>query len=121
MENKKYLAELYPFAVPRDSQGKPIENLLWDELLPKGWYILFYQMCEEIKEEPVSKDFYFLDIKEKYGEMRCSAVNSIYSIDKIIEKYETLSKYYCINCGRRKEPTSTYLCEKCKGDKKNGF
>ena len=116
----KFLRELYPFAIPRNLKGELIENSFWTEMIPEGWMLMFLQMCEEIKNEPTPKDFYFTDVKEKWNELRCYTNDSIYSIDKIIEKYEKLSKFVCMKCGRRREPNS-YLCEKCIGDKKNGF
>lgn len=100
-----------------------------DETIPYGWYKAFgKEMLKEIKEAGKasrkrlgknlswSKMITWEEIKEKWGTLRlyASATNEIMNV---LSKYEYLSKFYCIDCGK---PTRyitggyiLYLCEDC--------
>lgn len=102
------VCEDYPFLLPRDIDGSIDENFEYDSLrleIPNGWIRLFLQMCSDIKlilkREGVLDDFYFIQVKEKYGRMRCYS-NGVAShrVEEIISKYEYMSEYVCTYCGR---------------------
>lgn len=73
--------------------------------IPAGWRKAFgIQMCEEIKKE--LKRYKYLhkyritQIKEKYGTLHWYDYGSPGDVGKIIMKYEYISKYTCVHCGR---------------------
>lgn len=94
----------YHFLLPRLPNGAIDQSTDYSYIginIPDGWMDLFLQMCEDIAPliEEYCLDFYFLQVKEKYGQMRCYP--SIYNkeIDDIICQYEAASKYICCECG----------------------
>lgn len=74
--------------------------------MPTGWWYSFgEQMCKEIQDEIdgwMDKELEWFDIsvKEKYGELRVYFTITNDTLEKIAEKYEKLSRYTCIRCGR---------------------
>ena len=106
---EKELVAKYPFLRARALDGFPMIGLE----LPNGWYNLFYQMCDDIKDF-VPKDFYFVQVKEKYNFMRCYTANSTQEIDDIINKYEHMAPYICTICGKPATfETSGYIASFC--------
>lgn len=124
----KTLIEKYPYLIPRNPwTGKVPDSYDYsyfegEHSLPQGWLRLYLQMCYDIYE-PLKKanalnTFYFTQVKEKWGTMRCYTSGAPEEVLKIINKYEHLSKYVCSDCGK----PSTYLmlgyvipyCTKCK-------
>lgn len=108
---EKELVTKYPFLHVRDLDGNintktdfPMVGLE----IPNGWYNLFYQMCDDIKDL-APDDFYFVQVKEKYNLMRCYAANSTQEIDDIIAKYEHIASYVCTICGK----PATYKTSGC--------
>lgn len=63
-----------------------------------GWFNLLNNMLEEISNLEV-KDFYFTQIKEKFGTLRVYSENFTNEIDTIIDKYEKVSENTCEVCG----------------------
>ena len=97
--------------------------------IPVGWRIAFgKQLSEDIKKAGKEsrkrlgkhlswkKLIMFEQIKEKWGEL-CLYASATSEIDKVLEKYEMLSAYYCISCGKparyRTSGWITYLCKDC--------
>ena len=76
--------------------------------IPDGWRIAFQDaMCDEIQEEynklsdEDKKEVYIVQAKEKFGTLRIyMSHNTCKSIEKIIDKYYTISELTCIVCGK---------------------
>jgi len=127
-EENKALCECYPFLIPwnrwsgkriTEAQdggywpGKPDDVPEYDyeyteaDEMPDGWWIAFgEQMCEEIRDaliEDGDLDRYrVVQIKEKYGAL-CWYDNGVKinsRVHDIIRKYENISAYTCIVCGK---------------------
>lgn len=133
MTNKE-LCKKYPFLMASvdDMFGEPIpfeersyENN-WIEDIPRGWWEAFgIQMCEELlqilKKNNCIEDFYFLQIKEKFGCLRFYP-KEIPKEDSLRyyhweRKYEKLSKKTCFKCGKpATKQTSCWIlpvCDSC--------
>lgn len=67
--------------------------------IPQGWEVLYSQMMEDIAALGF-EDFKWLQVKEKYGEMRCYTMEDHEEVADIITKYETMSGFVCANCGK---------------------
>lgn len=122
----KELVEKYPFLLPRNvftdkipdnydyTYIKPLE-------IPEGWYKLFFQMCEDIRQSLIDNNyldkFRFTQIKEKYNMLRCYHNGAPEEVDKIISKYEHMATYICIRCGKpaiyETRGYVTSFCEDC--------
>jgi hypothetical protein len=101
------------------------ENFEYEYLcleIPVGWRKLFLQMCGDIKplleQEGVMDDFYFIQVKEKYNELRCYSNGAASSkVEVILQKYEYLSRFVCTECGNPATyETRGYIasyCEDC--------
>ena len=103
----------------------------WKDAIPEGWNVAFgEQMIDELNEILIKynfvKEFRFLQIKEKFGELRMyssSIPDEMYNeYSEWENKYEKMSKHVCIKCGK----SSTHmtkgwilpLCDDCdKGDR----
>ena len=124
-ENKK-LIQKYPFLQTKDCQGNEIFECTWLDFMPKGWKQCFGELlCEDIlkvlqKSSTSLEDFTILDIKEKLGTLRVywTGSNELEcELEEIINKYEYLSKYTCVLCGKLNVPIyggwiSPY-CDEC--------
>ncbi len=107
----KELFEKYPYAFSHYAQTGEVccedgtnEPYSLDEDIPKGWSKLFWMCMEEIKE-PLEKagltnKFYFLQVKEKYGELCLYNNGATDEVLDIISKYEFLSQFVCDRCGK---------------------
>lgn len=116
IEENKRLIEEYPFLLPRNrftDQVSSDYDYSYTELdqLPIGWRKLFGEaICKDIKKalleqgEDALYEYRILQIKEKYGSLRWYDSNTSEKIQEIIYKYEHISKYTCINCGRFQVP-----------------
>ena len=110
IEQNKKLCEDYPFLLPHNRWTDEIPedfDYSYTELdaMPDGWRKAFgLQMCNELKEalEKIDKinEFRIAQIKEKFGELRfyTNWIND--DINKIIVKYEAISRRTCICCGK---------------------
>ena len=132
-ENKK-LCEKYPFLawygdplyMGYTEENGPNYKYTWEDEIPAGWRKAFCpQMWEELKEILTKADyvnkFRFVQIKEKYGQLRLywqGAPNEIYDeVSAWEDKYLELSEKVCIDCG---EPVKymtlgwvNFICEDC--------
>lgn len=95
----------------------------WSDM-PYGWAKAFgYQFLNElnallIKNNLVDK-FRIEQIKEKYGSLRFYVNAATKDIYDLIDKYEGLSRKYCIGCGKPSTRTTPgyilHLCDDCYG------
>lgn len=103
-----------------------------DEAIPEGWRRAFGKdllkdikqagkLCRKNAHKHLSwkKMLQFTEIKEKWG-LLCLYASATDEIVKVLDKYEYLSQFYCIHCGK---PTKyitkgyiTYICKDCKED-----
>ena len=86
--------------------------------LPKGWFQLFLQCCEDIykvlKKIDYINKFYFVQIKEKWGRMTLYCHGATKEIEDIIHKYGFLSEQVCSICGKPANVmTYGYVCPYC--------
>ena len=93
--------------------------------MPYGWRKRFgIDFCKELKNAILKsggrqymKKFIILDIKEKYGTLRCYTNGETDEVTRVIHKYEYISQYVCIDCGEDAvKCTTTWIspyCEKC--------
>lgn len=126
-QKNKELVEKYPYLLPRNIwTGKVSENYDYDYIrgeheLPEGWFKLFLQMCEDIRQPLIDKDyldkFRFSQIKEKYNRMECYNFGAPEEVHNIIHKYSSMARYVCTNCGKPAYyETQGYIasfCEDC--------
>ena len=90
-EKNKLLIELFPFL------QKPVDGR-WDyswtfiDFVPSRHRSRFVDMCWELKR--VKQDFYFIDVKEKYDEMRIYIDVANEEAQNIIDAYWKGIKYY---------------------------
>lgn len=121
---RKTLIEEYPYLQPRrmtDGKVSPdydYEFIVGEHDLPEGWMELFMQMCEDIKE-PLEKagllsEFRFLQVKEKFGQLRAYNTGGADEVYDIIDKYEFLSEQVCCECGKPAAATTRgWICPYC--------
>lgn len=116
------------------------------DCMPIGWRIAFgEQLCEEIKQEllkvqekdpgggypesyyttnydsdkiiPYLEGYRITEIKEKWGELRWYDNGAPTSVHNVISKYEKLSRFVCIDCGKEAKYLSngwiSPFCEEC--------
>lgn len=148
-KRNKELCHRYPFLIPRSAWT---DKITWDEKwdghkqkayshtlvseFSKGWWKAFgLMLCEDLRQELLKwnylNEFRFVQIKEKFGEIRCY-FNSIplgCKVGEIINDYSHLSENICYFCSKPDVPmtnTGWYLpiCWDCflKGEiKKNKY
>ena len=117
-ENKK-LCERFPFLawygdplyMGYSEENGPNYKYTWEDEVPEGWRKAFCpQMWEDLKEILTRNccvdGFRFVQIKEKFGELRlycdCSDCSDE-AFQEIVdweERYLELSRNYCIHCGK---------------------
>ena len=107
---RKALIEAYPYLQPRNvftdkiPEDYDYEYILGEHDLPEGWFELFLQMCEDLREPLAKADyldkFRFSQIKEKFGSMRAYTFGATREVQNIIAKYEFLSTQVCCVCGK---------------------
>lgn len=121
--DEKEWVQKYPFLHIRDIDGTIDTESKFPMMgleIPFGWYELFFQMCDDIKDL-VPEDFYFLQVKEKYNNLVCYPVNSTPEVDAILDKYADIAYYVCAVCGApANKATIGYIasfCDRCAKDK----
>ena len=65
-----------------------------------GWFLLLWELCNNIKATNPPNDFESTQIKEKFGTLRFYTTRSIPEIDKLIDYAETESGKVCDWCGK---------------------
>lgn len=119
---EEILVTKYPFLRRRAVNGSIDAEAKYPLMcleIPYGWYPLFYQMCNDIKAvlekegAGALEDFYFIQVKEKYNQLRCYHTGSK-EVDEIVDKYSYLSRYVCTQCGKPATfETSGYFASFC--------
>jgi hypothetical protein len=129
-QQRKSLIEEYPYLQPRKAMTGEVhpdydyDFIVGEYDLPKGWLDLFLQMCEDIKV-PLEKagllnDFRFLQVKEKFGQLRAYNTGGTEEVYDIISKYEFLSEQVCCMCGKPATAmTRGWICPFCEEHTKN--
>ena len=113
----------YPFYRMYDYRGKVIGyEFTWYDHIDRGWRKAFGKVfSKELKEllirKHILKEFRFTDIKEKWGQLCIYSNFYIEGLEKFFNKYEQLSRKYCIECGEQATKiTEGYilpLCDEC--------
>lgn len=120
--NAKELIELYPFLKINNSYYNSEKEITWLDFMPQGWVeTIGLPLCRELKDKlnelNMLEDYEVFQVKEKYGELRWYD-NGNDEIENIIDKYTTLSKNTCAECGKPAVIlTKGYilpLCNKCR-------
>lgn len=127
IEKNKALLREYPFLKPygADTWEDDPYDYSWTmlDLVCLGWQKMFLEYCSKIKEELTKANvpldqFYFCDIKEKWGSLRVSVGGPCPDeVDKLVEAMETDSLLYCPSCGKPSKVVTSgyilYICEDC--------
>jgi hypothetical protein len=74
----------------------------------EGWLPLIWDMCEQLLTSretlnlPISEEnpLYFVQIKEKFGNLRVYAAMSTEEDEKIISMFEDMSQFVCSMCSK---------------------
>lgn len=129
IEEEKTWVQKYPFLHIRDIDGTIDTHSKFPMMsleIPDGWEMLFTQFCDDLKavliEEGCLDAFYFIQIKEKYNQLRCYAGHpTTNKILQVLHKYEYLSQFICSECGKPATKVTTgyiaSICEDCWKDK----
>lgn len=84
--------------------------------IPQGWEVLYSQMMEDIAALGF-EDFEWLQVKEKFGDMRCYPAEDHEEVNDIIIKYEVMASFVCAKCGKpavvRTQGYILPYCEEC--------
>lgn len=119
-QNKNYeLCMKYPILIPHNRwTGKEVADYEYEytelDAMPKGWRIAFGEQWAAEVQEAINKvpedernEIYITDIKEKYGQLRQYFSCYTEELAYVIKKYEALSEYMCIGCGKPATKIST--------------
>ena len=124
-KKNKQLIEKYPFLLPRNvwtDKLDPTYNYSFTELdcMPIGWKKAFGELlCEDIKNELIKSgkldDYRVQQIKEKYGTLRWYDNFNVGNMQKILMKYEHISEFVCVICGKVNVPiyNDGWVCPYC--------
>ncbi len=109
----KRLIKRYPFLEIKgwnSSEPSDFNSTLLD-CMPVGWRkTLGIPLCEELREEILIIDSSLLNkyrvsqVKEKYGTLRWYAGSYSEQMEDILTKYEDISQYTCVVCGKINVP-----------------
>lgn len=96
----------------------------------KGWYEILDRLCTKIetyldKNPEDKKEFYILQIKEKFGGLRFYTSYVFKEIDKYIEEAEDKCDKTCEECGQPGKCNEggwfSVLCDKCRKESDKRF
>ena len=126
IQEENEIVEKYPFLKITNGQSKfPMIDLE----LPDGWIKLFYQMCDDLKEQLIKENlldsFRIIQAKEKYNYLRVyTNTDCSNEVLVILRKYENMSHFICSQCGKPADvETQGYFlsfCEACYKYNSNG-
>ena len=124
LRNKK-MVKKYPWIAPVDwnwDRVKGYSFTMYDDV-PIGWKRAFGKiMLEEYREVLIRnhylRNFQWEQVKEKYGTLRLYSNGAPEAVLDLESKYEYISGFFCISCGRMNSPVLTGgwvepLCEDC--------
>ncbi|WP_079912987.1 hypothetical protein [Paenibacillus sp. 32352] len=112
------ILQRYHWAEARDDDGNGLGRLA-PFYCRKGWYLLIWRMLSEIEklfnEQNLPVTIHLNDISEKYGEMRVWVSNDIIPdlVQRVVNKYEKLSRVTCKECGERGSNQNMKLAPYC--------
>ena len=126
-KHNKALCKKYPFLKKYIYSSKKVNyQTTWEDDLPLGWRTAFCpQIWDELKaileKANYVNEFRFIQIKEKWGELRMyysgipsEIADEVYAWE---EKYSQLSTEKCIGCGQTVKYMTlgwiSYVCEEC--------
>ena len=98
------------------------DDRTWLDYFEPGWKKAFgIDFCEELKEALIKDNklnsFAFIEIKEKYGMLDIFSQNAGNYASRVLHKYESLSQFYCAQCGKPARYVFTMyiypVCEEC--------
>lgn len=125
-QKNKELCEKYPILIPHNRLTGKIRNdydYEYTELdaLDNGWLKAFgMKFVEELQDaiNLLSSDLrdkiHILQIKEKFGYLHVYMSHYTPEIREVINKYEQLSKYTCVSCGKKATKISRgWICPWC--------
>lgn len=114
------LVTLFPFMLPQSIWETEIYDGTWTYFddIPIGWRKAFgWEMACELRDAAEAdklEDFYVIQIKEKFGELRFYTSETSEKVEAIIRKYEDLSRKTCVECGKPAKFISTgWICPWC--------
>ena len=80
--------------------GDPNQTCMaWGCAHGDGWFGLLKKLCDEIAASLDGEDFYFTQIKEKFGELRIGCEGGNEKVGELIEAAEERSTTVCELCG----------------------
>ena len=124
-----YLCWKYPFLKHWNRKNRFFQTYCEYYAIPYGWRKAFgLQMIKEINDallrhggKKAVKNYSIDQIKEKFGSLQWYDSNSNTEVWKICEKYESISSYTCIECGKLATVRTTGwicpYCDDCVGDR----
>lgn len=101
-----YLCWKYPFLKGWNKKNKLFHTWCYYYAIPKGWrksfgISLIKEIADSLKRHDIKlSDYVISDIKEKWGVLHWYDCGAPVEVHKIIHKYEEISMYTCITCGR---------------------
>lgn len=116
VEENKTLVEKYPILIPKSVYtGENVKDYDYSytclDHIPAGWAKAFgIPMIEDIQNEVNTwpqeerENFYFMDIKEKFGELRVYTSHMTGKLFEILDAYCAISRNVCIICGKLDVP-----------------
>ena len=124
LRNKKLIAR-YPWIRPvgwHYERLKTYNFTMYDDV-PRGWKRAFGKiMLEEyrdvLKRHGYLDIFQWVQVKEKYGTLRLYSNAAPKEVLELEQKYDYISGFFCISCGRMNSPVLTNgwvepLCKVC--------
>lgn len=127
-KNKK-LVKKFPFLKPHwaNREAYHYQTTILDNM-PLGWKVAFGEMmafdllkaCKKDDIDP--NDLKFIEVKEKYGSLRCYTNITGSNIQNVLDDYEQVSQNICCICGKIDTPQLNNgwmvpVCKKCYKEK----
>lgn len=102
--NNKELLKKYPFLRLRNLMTGKYDRstkVTWLDGMPGGWRKAFGEpMMEELANALKGEELLITQVKEKFGGLRFYCQGASREVYDIISKYERMSYYICISCGK---------------------
>ena len=109
----------------RDYKGDPRKTCMaWGLCTGNGWFDIIWNFCTAVRNHqkihPDCKDFYFTQIKEKFGTLQLYTYGECGEIAKLIAQANRESVKTCEECGSKTEVREDMIrgwisvkCQKC--------
>lgn len=122
VKNYFYVLYYYVIMLFYDFIIRPLHSIPtyteWD-MMPDGWKIAFgkqylIDLKKQLKKDHILYSWRITDLKEKYGTLHLYCNYGSKDLYNIIQKYEDLSYYTCIKCGKPATKLSGgWICPYC--------